>query len=90
MKSSVQQGRPLVANVKGDQRGIKQHSDTWNSAVIAVVWNSPQIHLESPPFWVFSVSVLVPLMPRGEFAQEPMGGTWLLCLTPLLASVEFP
>ena len=27
---------------------------------------------------------------NGEFSQEPMSGTWLFCLTPLLTSVEFP
>ena len=42
-----------------------------------------------PPFWVFSINVLASLMPTGEFAQEPMGGTWLFCLTRPLASMEF-
>ena len=28
-------------------------------------------------------------VPRGGFTQEPVGGTWLFCLTLLLASVEF-
>ena len=92
-KSSVQQAEPPVADAKGDQRGMGQHSGVWSSAVSAVVWNLPQLYLENgvhPPFWVFSINVLAPLMPSGECTQEPMGGTRLLCLTPLLASVEFP
>ena len=33
------------------------------------------------------VNVLAPLMPSVEVAQEPVGGTWLFCLAPLMANV---
>ena len=46
-KSSVQQAEPPVADAKGDQRGMGQHSGVWSSAVSAVVWNLPQLYLEN-------------------------------------------
>ena len=46
-KSSVQQAEPPVADAKGDQRGMGQHSGVWSSAVSAVVWSLPQLYPES-------------------------------------------
>ena len=51
-----QQGRPSpqssradppLADAKGDQCGLEQHSGVWSSAVAAVVWSLPQLYLES-------------------------------------------
>ena len=41
---------PLVADAKGDQRGVEQHSGVWSSAVSAVVWKLLQLYLESGVF----------------------------------------
>ena len=38
---------PPVADAKGDQCGVEQHSGMWSSAVSAVVWSLPQLYLES-------------------------------------------
>ena len=38
---------PLVANAKGDQHGVGQHSGVWSSAVSAVVWSLPLLYLEN-------------------------------------------
>ena len=76
---------PLAANAKGDR-------SVWHGSAPCCVELLPQLYCKkwyTPPFWVISINVLAFLMPSLEFAQEPMGGTWLLCLTPLLASVEF-
>ena len=36
-----------MADAKGDQCGVEQHSGMWSSAVSAVVWSLPQLYLES-------------------------------------------
>ena len=38
---------PLVANAKEDQHDMEQQSGVWSSALSAVVWNLPQLYLES-------------------------------------------
>ena len=38
---------PPVADAKGDHHDMEQHSGVWSSAVSAVVWNLPQLDLES-------------------------------------------
>ena len=43
-----------------------------------------------PPLSVFLINISAPLMPSVEFPQEPMGGTWLFCLTLLIVNGEFP
>ena len=74
---------PLATNAKGHQLGVKQPAGVWSSAVSAVVWSLPQLYLQIGVLrpCVSLINVLVPLMPSGEFAQEPMGGpalqTWL-------------
>ena len=77
-------------DAKGDQRGVGQHSGVWSSAVLAVVWSLPQLCLGSSVLHPsgFLINVLAPLMPSGESAQEPTGGTWLFCLAPVMASGE--
>ena len=37
----------MVADAKGDLRGMEQHPGVWSSAVSAVVSNLPQLYLES-------------------------------------------
>ena len=71
---------------------MEQHSGEWSSAVSAAVWSLPQLYLENSVLHPLGllISVFAPLLARVEFAQEPVGGTWLFCLAPLMASVEFP
>ena len=38
---------PLVADAKGDERGMEQHSGVRSLDVSAAVWNLPQLYLES-------------------------------------------
>ena len=38
---------PPAADAKGDQCGMEQRCGVWSSAVPAVVWNLPQVYLES-------------------------------------------
>ena len=92
-KSSVQQGRASGGQCQG--RSVCHGATLWYvevsylrsalepASVIPWKWCTP-------PFWVFLINVLAPLMQSVEFAQKPMGDTWLFCLTSLLASVEFP
>ena len=55
-KYLVQQGsassrpEPPVADAKGDQCGMEQHSGVWSSAASAVVWSLSQLYLESCVF----------------------------------------
>ena len=44
---SLREEPPLVADAKGGQRGVEQLSGVWSSAVSAVVWSLPQLHLDS-------------------------------------------
>ena len=39
-----------MADAKGDQHGVEQHSGVWSSVVSAVVWSLPQLYLESGVF----------------------------------------
>ena len=52
--SVLQEGSPVgsraespAADAEGDQHGVEQHSGVWSSADSAVVWNLPQLYLES-------------------------------------------
>ena len=76
-KSSVQQGRSSV--------GWCQGRPGWPGAALWCVELSccssglepaPVVPWKwwSPPFCVFSIKVLAPLMPSAEFAQEPISG----------------
>ena len=38
---------PLAADTKGDPWGVEQHCGVWSLAVSTVVWNLPQLYLES-------------------------------------------
>ena len=92
-KSSVQQGRASGGQCQG--------RSSWHGAALwCVELSCLSSGLESasvvswksctPSFWVFLINALATPMPSAVFAQEPMGGAWLFCLTPLLASVELP
>ena len=54
---------PPVANAKGDQHGMEQHSGVRSSAVSAVVWSLPQLYLETgglPPSGSFDKCLDIP------------------------------
>ena len=92
-KSSVQQGRASSGQYQG--RSAWRGAASWcvelgclssglePASVVPSKWCAP-------PFWVFLINVLAPLMQSVEVAQKPLGDPWLFCLTSLLASVEFP
>ena len=75
-KSSVPQGKAFTVNAKEDQCGMEQHSGVWSSAVSAVVWSLPHLHVGScvlhPPGSLDKC--LSTLMPSEEFPQEPIYG----------------
>ena len=61
---------PPAADAKGDQRGVGQPAGVWSSAVSAVVWSLPQLHLGS--------GVLHPSGSPDRCLGSP-AGKWGLC-----------
>ena len=79
-KSSVQQGKPLEADDKGDRHDMEQHSGEWSSAVSAAVWSLPQLYLENGVLHPLGllISILGPPLASGDYPQGlPMGGPTL-------------
>ena len=63
-----------MADAKRDQCGVEQHSGMWSSAVSAVVWRLPQLHLESGG-----------LHPSGSFGKclGTSDAKWEICKEPI-------
>ena len=92
-KSSVQQGRASGTRCQG--RSAWRGAALWGVELSCLSSGLEPASVTpskccTPPFWVFLISVLAPLVPNVEFSQESIGDTWLFCFIPVLASMDFP
>ena len=71
---------PLVADAKGDQRGMGQHSGVWSSAVSAVVWSLPHLYHESGAFHPSGSFNKCLGTPDGKCGISPGAYLWVVLL----------
>ena len=71
---------PPVADDKGDQHGVEQHSGEWSLAVSAVVWSLPQLYLESGTLHPSGSLDKCLGTPAGKWTISPGASLWVVPL----------